>query len=206
MSQKIKELKIDQDIINFLRCIYFGNISDPIEAASSRAYRDMNRTIRFHGLDVKIRYQLRDKVNCILKKDFQFIDESNITSKELFNALHLKICDKIKNIYLTEGVTLTYGQAQKWVNMTIKYLYMLGWSNFDGIFQYLHIPLDNYIFDFAMEHFGIEKPKKVWSKWDDYENEYLKYQYELLNNIKIEDPLRWEFHAWLEEAKNMTEL
>lgn len=48
------------------------------------------------------------------------------SSKEEFNKLHLKICNKIKEIYLAEGIRLTYGQAQKWLNMIMKYLYMIG--------------------------------------------------------------------------------
>lgn len=46
---------VDSDILNFLRVIYFGSYTNPYKAASSRAYLDMNRTIRFKGLDEKIR-------------------------------------------------------------------------------------------------------------------------------------------------------
>ncbi len=109
MVQKIKKLKIDQDIVNFLRCIYFGDISNSMKAASNRAYRDMNRTIRFHGLDVELRVQLRDKVNQLLRKEIVVITQVKFSSKEEFNKLHLKICNKIKEIYLSEGVRLTYG-------------------------------------------------------------------------------------------------
>lgn len=44
-KDEIVEAKVDKDILDFLKAIYFGDFTDPLKVASSRAYRDMNRTI-----------------------------------------------------------------------------------------------------------------------------------------------------------------
>lgn len=62
-KDEIVETKVDKDILDFLKAIYFGDFTDPLKVASSRAYRDMNRTIRFNGLQDATRLALREKVN-----------------------------------------------------------------------------------------------------------------------------------------------
>ena len=105
----------------------------------------------------------------------------------------------MKNLYEEKGIKLTYGQAQKWINMTIKYLYLFGGYTFDSVFEELHIPVDNYILDIANEKVGIDRPKKPWSKWE--EEQYRNYQNEIKSKIKIA-PLIWEFENWLDVAQN----
>lgn len=90
--------------------------------------------------------------------------------------------------------------------MTIKYLYILeveGYS-FDNIIMWLHIPIDNYIFDAVEKELEIDRPVDAWSRWDKYE-EYLKYQKDIREEIpKKSDidtpPLLWEFDNWLKVA------
>lgn len=65
-KDEIVETKVDKDILDFLKAIYFGDFTDPLKVASSRAYRDMNRTIRFNGLPDATRLALREKVNAVL--------------------------------------------------------------------------------------------------------------------------------------------
>ena len=77
--------------------------------------------------------------------------------------------------------------------MMIKYLYMIGECTFDGIFQYLHVPLDTYVFDVAQKELGIKRPKVAWSRWDDYNRQYWFYQNELRTRIHDYPPLRLEF-------------
>lgn len=196
MDEKIEKTLVDQDILQFLRGVYFGNFADPLLAASSRAYRDMNRTIRFHGLEDEVRKNLRTQVNQVLRKQVSRLTPQNIKSTTEFDCWHQEVCNQIKRIYATQGIGLTYGQAQKWVNMTIKYLYMLEVSDFAGVFQYLHVPLDNYIFDSARDVLGIPRPKQAWSRWDDYQDQYLHYQNLLRTKLGNQSPLRWEFQNW----------
>lgn len=79
-------------------------------------------------------------------------------------------------------------------------MYIVEENTFDGVFQYLHIPLDTYIFDVAATHFGIETPNTPWNSGDEYEKQYVPYQNERIHSV---DPLRWAVRMWLQEAWNM---
>lgn len=190
----------EKDLLKFLKFSYFGDLSNPIQAASKRAYRDMNRTIRFNELSTdEIRLELREKVNNVFENEIKKLIENNITSQEEFDTWHCDVCKMIKSFYLNEGIEFTYGQAQKWINMTIKYLYILKVYSFDSVLQCLHIPVDNYILEVADKKHGIDAPTTAWSRWDNYD-EYLKYQNDIREKICTE-PLRWEFENWLKEAQ-----
>ena len=78
---------------------------------------------------------------------------------------------------------------------------MIGECSFDGIFEFLHVPLDNYVFDVAQKELGISRPKISWSRWDDYSGQYEIYQNELRSRIHDYPPLRWEFKYWMKEAR-----
>lgn len=190
----------DSDILEFLKFSYFGNLKDRIEVASNRAYRDMCRTIKFNGLSVENRLKLRKKV----KDDFK-TEIDNLTSKIQgdFDKWHEQLCKKIIDEYKKSKIQLSYGQTQKWVNMTIKYLYILEveWYTFDSIFEDLHIPIDNYVFDAVEKELGIKRPADAWSKLD--KKEYLKYQEDIREELrkKNSSPLIWEFENWLKEAQ-----
>ena len=89
----------------------------------------------------------------------------SITSQDDYDDWHFARCVDIRSIYSEAGIEFHFGQSQKWLNMMIKYLYMIGECAFDGIFQYLHVPLDNYIFDAAQKEL-------------DYANDNLQKTYE----------------------------
>lgn len=44
-----------------------------------------------------------------------------------------------------EDETITYGIAQKWINMTLKYLWLIGDEDITKIKSSLHVPVDRYI-------------------------------------------------------------
>ena len=79
-------------------------------------------------------------------------------------------------------------------------LYLAGENTFEDIFAFLHIPIDNYIMDMASDKFHIRRPDIPWSKWD--YSTYREYQNALRSRITGEAPLRWEFHNWLQAARN----
>lgn len=194
---------VDKDVISFLRAIYFGSYKDAYEAAGNRAYRDMNRTIRFGGMETKKRNYLRSEIIKLLHTEISQLISKPCSGQEVFDEWHCSVCSKIKSLYRKEGVPFTFGQAQKWVNMTCKYLYIIGETDFANCFAYLHLPLDNYIFEAAKRKLGISKPGIAWSRWDDYYSEYLCYQQELRSRIKNIEPLRWEFANWLKVAREL---
>lgn len=203
MSDKIEKniVSVDEDVLKFLKAAYFGDFSDCYKAACNRAYRDMNRTIRFGKLPDKDRKDLKKEVKKILEEKIKTLNE--ISNQEAFDDWHKKMCNQILEIYNKKGITLTYGQAQKWINMTIKYLYVLEPETFDGVFDFLHIPIDKYVLNIVEEDLKVDKIKGAWSKLNDY-NEYLNYQKNIRNKIGESVPLRWEFENWLKAAKNIS--
>lgn len=198
-NNKVRE--IEEESLEFLYAICFGNYNDLFEAAGNRAYCDFNRTIRFNGINDEIRKSLRIDVIDLIRNAICELKHYKNISQQVFDAWHYDLSKKIKEKYLERSISLTFGQAQKWINMTLKYLHVLDNRYLGDIFQYCHVPLDNYVLDISERMFGINKPQVPWSKWDDYNKQYLKYQMSLREAIKDESPLKWEFQAWMIAAK-----
>ncbi|MBQ8141688.1 MAG: hypothetical protein IJ194_00830 [Bacilli bacterium] len=195
----VNNITIDQDIVDSLRGLYFGSVVDKFTATVNRAYRDFNRTLLFGETTKEKRMDLRERAKAYLEEGFDSLDQ--IHTQKDFDAWHKKLGNKLISLYASVGITFTYGQAQKWINMTAKYLYLIGAYTFDEVFPYLHVPIDNYVMDIAEEKFKLEKPELPWSQWD-YE-EYKNYQLAIRKLIQAKglDPLRWEFRNWLESAR-----
>lgn len=170
MSQE----SVDSDVLEFLKALYFGAYTNPYEAASRRAYRDMNRTIRFGNLEVAIRENIRNIIDDLLETKIISIMQKKQTQME-YDNWHQELSTKIIDEYDKQGVHFTYGQAQKWINMTLKYLYVLCPDKVEDNFNNLHIPIDNYVFSVAQKEFDIKYPKKPWSRWESYDD-YMEYQ------------------------------
>lgn len=135
---------------------------------------------------------------------------------EAFDIWHEETCGAVKRAYekvRRNGTELfSYGNAQKWVNMSLKYIYTLYWlyqafspeclfcetygSTIEKYAEELHAPADSFI----IEALGL-KDVGVWSKWD--EQEYSRYQ-ELLNGTigSDESQLDWEGRNWIKVAKD----
>lgn len=194
------QVSVDSDVLEFLKALYFGAYTNPYEAASRRAYRDMNRTIRFGNLEVTARETVRKIIDGLLETEIISITQKKQTQME-YDNWHQILSTKIIAEYDKRGIHFTYGQAQKWINMTLKYLYVLCPDKVKDTFNYLHIPLDNYIFNVAQKEFDIKYPTKPWSRWESYDD-YMEYQKAIRNNLTDVAPLRWEFIFWLKEARN----
>ncbi len=196
---------VDKDILDFLKVIYFGKITNLFEAASFRAYLDFNRTLRFGKIEKCEREQLRKKGSEILKSQIEGLPNKGITTQDAFDLWHKDTCSMLRQPYLDSGLEFSWGQAQKWLNMTIKYLFILGDRSIDGLFSFFHVPVDNYIIEGTKEDLKIKVSQKPWSRWNDYDNDYLSFQKELRNKIKDCDQLRWEFRYWMEKARHLKE-
>lgn len=206
MAEYKKEMvAVDKDALDFLKVIYFGAITDPFEAASFHAYRDFNRTLRFGDKGAETRKELRKQATAILRERIADIAEETHMTQEGFDEWHRETCSLVRQPYVAAGIAFTWGQAQKWLNMTIKYLYIVGSCSFDGVFRFCHIPIDNYVFQIARKELGIPVPSERWSRWNDYDGQYMTYQKELRSRIKGYDPLRWEFKFWMLEARHLNE-
>ena len=153
--------------------------------------------------------------------------------KKTFDSWHHDLCKKVVDNYSkvkdVDIAFFTYGNAQKWINMTIKYICVLdatlpdevsGYHDYiDKHFNEFHVPVDSYIIESIWVDKIIKLPIKenvdrvkekydstkveAWSKWtvDDNgeENPYSDFQKTLTNNIA--SPLKWENETWINQAE-----
>lgn len=194
MIQMLKKppITVDPDSYTFLAHICCRNGDDIYERSSNRAYLDLCRTLRPNGVDMTLHRNavtnmLREKITSLLAYSVDQIS---------YDRWHKAICDELVEYFSTLDIGFTYGHAQKWVNMTMKYLYILDEANFSDVFDFLHIPIDSIIIDLAASERSVSKPKFVWSKIPDYDT-YFSYQTKLRDSIKDTSPMRWEMKAWI---------
>lgn len=131
--------------------------------------------------------------------------------EEIINFMNNSINKSNTNILKKD---FTIGQAQKWVNMTLKYLWLLNALPTGVKPEYLHVPIDSYIIEIAYDNknkfenaLGLleEKPEESWSELYKYE-EYFKIQEAIRKAIKTNTtnetiPIKWESLAWIEVAE-----
>lgn len=154
----------------FLIRIHFKNASDSIGASIQCAYHDFNRTLtgisrhREAGLlQTRARAAIREAVSAL---------NSVTYGQDSFDAWHKETCDGLRTAF--GDFHLYYGQAQKWINMSFKYLFILDRSRVAPYWQYCHVPVDNILLERIKPHdpprFGCR-----WSRIDSYER-YLDFQ------------------------------
>lgn len=179
-------------IHDFLLAALFGSDYkkvDDCNLAINRAYRDFCRTIRKEPGGINARMNLKDSktkaTNIIL--EFLKKDKSN------YDEWHEDLCKKLVDL------RYTYGQAQKWVNMTMKYLYILGYKFNDKTIEKLHVPIDSKIIEKAQDIVRKDIMDKIasWSSIDNYKI-YWKFQDNLRTNLKPDTPFFWELKVWNE--------
>lgn len=175
----------DSDILNFYRTSLFGNLSDPITAACKRAYRDFCRTIDFE--------KKSDHSKAVEKVASVFhlwlTKLSGVQSVEEYDKWHEDLSKEIKKAFV--DATLSVGQIQKWINMTMKYLIILKQEPENDIKPFLHVPIDSIILE-KSGHANYFSPE-TWSQISD-RNKYMDFQNLLRKKHKV--PIEWEFKAW----------
>ncbi len=144
-------------------------------------------------------------------KNSDFDDWHKSKCEEIINLMNNSINKSNTNILKKD---FTIGQAQKWVNMTLKYLWLLNALPTGVKPEYLHVPIDSYIIEIAYDNknkfenaLGLleEKPEESWSELYKYE-EYFKIQEAIRKAIKTNTtnetiPIKWESLAWIEVAE-----
>lgn len=188
----------------WIRC-YLGSKehSDYIDLSINRAYRDLNRTI--HGMkNINPEESKRNyaKLSQTVNKSVRNLLDSNINDQNEFDKKHEEECNiliqKFKQLYSdSEDLKFHIGQAQKWINMTLKYLYAIGTErhqlSLDNYYLF-HIPIDNIIQEKLKEKEII--PLKVnWSRLNSY-IEYIDYQNQVRTVFKGLIPMDVEFELF----------
>lgn len=201
-------------------------MNDILSKCANKAYMDLCRTIRFKTDDGNIKTEYKTTICDKLVLEYDLL--CNVVSacssenekQEIFDREHNRICKEICSKY-SEISDFTYGQAQKWLNMMLKYFLLTEGDS--ALKSYLHIPVDSYI----MQAVGSDNSKlkyclklecvpkkngtvgkysesssKSWSKWN-YE-EYIAFQNSIRTAIAESDysfPIEWENQAWIEVAE-----
>jgi len=138
-----------EDQNKYVRSLYFGFNSDLLGICIKRAYLDLSRTIRGlrehpnrESLSPDAAKQLK-----IFLSDLEGIGKIN--DKTEFDTWHNMICNTLCFCYDTRGFKdFSYGQAQKWLNMTMKYIYVYGDDYLPGymhVYNFCHMPIDEFI-------------------------------------------------------------
>ncbi len=149
-----------------------------------------------------------------------------------FDEWHSETCDQLVKKYEENGFKkiFNYGNAQKWVNMSLKYIYLLNGisKNYAKAFleetskicrysKEFHIPIDSYIIDelWRVEGVklpfkgGVEKdrtypyvtPSEYIEGWSNWhDKDYNEMRKSLCDRIK-DDPMQWESEHWIKRAK-----
>ena len=193
------------DKTKFWLRVYFGSQieSDIILSCIDRAYRDFSRTM--HGVDYKdkktrlysygkLRMHMNEIICQIITQDF---------NQDSFDIWHKESCDKlIAEFTKIINYELFYGQAQKWINMTLKYLFAIGNEKINGIdrnYIYFHLPLDNIIQD-KLVSYKIDRIPIKWSRINDYCT-YMDYQNKIRNVFVGQIPMDVEFRLFNGETE-----
>ncbi|MCY1161783.1 hypothetical protein D9M71_19040 [compost metagenome] len=155
-------------------------------AGIKKAYRDFNRTLKIENRS--LHPTRRAKCEAILREELKIVISKHYATQEEFDEQHHTLCD----LLILAWSELTYGQAQKWINMTLKYWLLLGESRIPSIdknAKFFHIPIDSYVLTGMFN----EKNPKPWSKINNYAD-YFKYQKSHRQNLKNQNsPIINEF-------------
>lgn len=208
---------------------YFGNTD--IDSCIRKAYDDLKRNLRGIGKFSR-KEELKQSICKIIKTRIE--ESKGIDSQTGFDGWHKKTCEEIIckanscgiNSHLIDGVTFSYGIAQKWLNMTLKYLIIIEKS--DGLpIRFFHVPIDRYILKsaslkesdncYALKHpiapkrngnnetdYFSENNTQPWSKFDC--KQYDAFQSKLRKALKKKYdknpplPIEWEVKAWICQA------
>jgi len=178
-------------ILTFLKDAYFSEWREPEQAyiaAGNRAYRDFCRTIRGMKDDAEDKDKCKDALS---KAIFTSLEKANLQSQEAFEVWHKSMCERIVTEY--QSANLYYGQAQKWVNMALKYGIVLEIDFVMAAIPYLHVPVDNIVLK-MLQGKVVPISNDAWSRWD-YKT-YITFQKALRDYLKDEYPIVWEFTNW----------
>lgn len=182
-----------------IRC-YFGEGDDPVRLCSDRAYRDMNRTMHgfaAHPSATVIRHEADICIHGALR---ELSGLPPGTSR--FDQWHRDTAESLRRVYRRGKFnSFTFGQAQKWLNMAIKYLYAFGQASAPGFephYPFAHVPIDNFLID-ATARFVSSRLPCAWSRLDDYDL-YLEWQAGFREAFKGSAPLAVEFRLWASES------
>lgn len=225
---------IFKNALEFLVFAYWGitfdekNSDSILEKIVRKAYKDAAGQGAFNTLIKKgdpVRKDANKAKKEAIKKVKEHLELEGIRGND-YKEWHEKLCEEIQSVFSSvnkEKELWSYGNSQKLVNMSVKYVVLLS-SIFNALgekeknddlckigryftdrISKLDIPVDSYIIEKAAkeELVKIIGKNTPWSKWD--QGEYETFENSLKDYVKnqteFENPFDWESHAWIEIAK-----
>lgn len=221
VKKKIPYICAKRAYLDLARTVKYNYSSSELEEMKSKKSSEEDKDKANNFIDSKneliknicenILSPIKTKEGEISFKNSDFDDWHKAKCREIINFMNNSI-DKSNTKILKKDFTI--GQAQKWVNMTLKYLWLLNALPTGVKPEYLHVPIDSYIIEIAYDNknkfenaLGLleKKPKKSWSKLPEYKK-YFKIQEAIRKAIKTNTtnktiPIKWESLAWIEVAE-----
>jgi hypothetical protein len=163
-----------------------------------RAYLDFNRTL--HGLTaVRRRLNLRKLAWQTLLRELEAVrrNAALTDSQAAFDRWHKAVCADLVGSFKQDGYSkFTGGQAQKWVNMSLKYAFALGDTRLPGLRRaraVSHAPVDKVVLHELYKH-DLKRDPIAWSRmnW----TTYMKIQRWMRDHF-VRPPLEVECRLWL---------
>lgn len=197
--QKHVETPSPDQIHDFLARLVVGSEGSYLQASIRLAYRDLCRTLRgIAGKDPT--GQLLATASRLLHDAIEDAVKTRKTQAE-FDAWHKTTCEALKATYDGKFDTFNYGQAQKWLNMSVKYCALLGDRRVPGgnvFFDLGHVPIDSVILRVLRKEPDFPRTLHLdpWSGIDDY-GQYMEFQKWI--RTKYSKPLAAECSLWQEE-------
>lgn len=200
-KRKMPENKTTLQVNKYADLFLMAEVKN-FEGAAHKAYADMaRRTLRIKE-NSKERIALKKSATEILR---QAVEDLKNDSSD-FPKWHEKSCNALIACY---GGQLSYGQAQKWLNMLLKYLYVYDVNGYETLFSSregiaaLDMPVDSKVIEALHRKYNVKRPTAGWSVWD--RNTYRAYQAAARNALQSasdienpdeEIPFYWELIHW----------
>ena len=188
-----KSILTEADYNLFYKSIIYGNVNDSIKSSIKSAYRDVCRTITGFS-KMENHDNILNNASSLVYTEINSLLIKKIKEQSDFDKWHKECCDKLISTF--DKQLFSYGQAQKWINMSLKNLSMLEHKLIEKQYEFFHVPIDNYIVDIT----GI-KISVAWSRISNYD-EYIEFQNKFRDTYEG-IPLDNEFKLWLKATRNV---
>ena len=197
------------DLNRRIEYLYSSNALDNMQSRKA-SEEDKNIAIKYKEAKKALIESVCDIILCSADKyecvDGQFGLWHKAKCEEIMGTMNTAIFQD--DSLILKSNSFTYGLAQKWVNMTLKYLWLLDMLPEDLTAKSLHVPIDSFILKKMQEDVDeIRKDGdtykykgKSWSQLDDYDV-YLDIQAKIGQIAGKTFPIEWEGPAWMDVAK-----
>lgn len=198
------------DLNRRIEYLYSSNALDNMQSRKA-SEEDKNIAIKYKEAKKALIESVCDIILCSADKyecvDGQFGLWHKAKCEEIMGTMNTAIFQD--DSLILKSNSFTYGLAQKWVNMTLKYLWLLNKLPEGLTEKSLHVPIDSFILEKLQEE-NVDEIKrdgdtykyigKSWSQLDDYDV-YLDIQTKIGQIAGKTFPIEWEGSAWMDIAK-----